>query len=109
MKTNGLLPLALGVFLLTLPCLTGFAAPLLDTSFETSIGLTSGGLDDQNIAPQIRLPTGNPTGTISDSILVSSLDLRHIDVGIDFLVQETTVGPTNAVYGVGLMLRFKNP
>ncbi len=43
---------------------------------------------------------------IADAVpMPSFLDLGNVDLGIDFLVLETTMGPSDA-YGMGLMLRL---
>ena len=83
-----------------------------DTSFDNSIGLNSFGSLDQSIAMQTKPPIeefpNTFSDTISDKLSLSTLDLRRVDVGIDFLVLETAVGSKD-VYGAGLMLRFTSP
>jgi hypothetical protein len=101
MKAKCLLPLVMALFAFTLPSWADSAAAV-NTSVDNSIAP-----DDQSTASQPTSADAFP-GTVSGTISMPSLDLRHVDVGIDFLVQETAVGP-NTVYGVGMMFTFKSP
>ena len=52
-----------------------------------------------------------PMDAFPDAIsctIMPSLDLGRVDVGMGFLVQETTISSFSA-YGVGMMFTFKSP
>jgi len=94
-----LLVMVMVLFLLTLSTWPVLAAPV-----ETSV--------DKPIAPYDQStwsqpePADSSLGTNFGTIPMPSLDLGLVDVGMDFLVQETTVNP-NSVYGVGMMFSLK--
>lgn len=59
----------------------------------------------QGLVPQPEAPAGVMPATISGTLPLGALDARKVDVGIDFLVQQTTAAPA-VENGVGLMLTF---
>jgi hypothetical protein len=117
------LPLPLmGVAVLPAPSWTWFSGHD-GTSIDNVVGFTLKGWNDQNIAiqqppfkeafPGTSYLSMNEfpvtySGTYSDALSMSSVELSHIKVGIDLLMLENEVGP-NELYGVGLLFKFTSP
>jgi hypothetical protein len=119
---NALPPVIMGAPGFIMPSPVVFSRPFRDS--DNSIVLTSNGsLHDQGISTQsepsieaypgtFSLPIesfpNSFSGTFSDTLPITSLDRKSLDVGVGFLVLETAVGP-NEEYGAGLMLTFSIP
>jgi len=63
---------------------------------------------DEQGSASLPAPADAVPGLVSGTIAMPSLDLNLVDVGMDFLVQETVVG-SSSVYGVGMMFTLKSP
>ncbi len=101
MKVNCLFPLVMALLAFTLPSWgdsTAHDAAPVDNMFTT---------DNQGTEP-LPAPADAVPGLVSGTISMPSLDLSLVDVGMDFLVQETVVG-SSSVYGVGMMFTLKSP
>ena len=106
MKTKFLVPLVMGVLAFTAPSWADPTGPI-GTPVDNSTEYVFVGPDAPSLAPQPELFMGDFPSPISDALPMFSLDLRRVDVGIDFLVQQTAVGP-KSIDEVGVMLSFKS-
>jgi hypothetical protein len=106
--TKWLLLLVFGVLVYAAPIWAGPIAsvqPLADRPGTLSFA----SIDFQSGVLQPGLSTQELMGTVSDALPLLFLQMSRVDMGIDLLMQQTTVGPNSVDTGVGLMLTFKTP
>jgi hypothetical protein len=106
MNTKCLFPLALGILIFAAPSWASSRTPMPSPA-ATSIAPGSPLPVFRSSASPETLAVEELTGSASDALPVLSLQLKRVDLGIDLLVQQTSVGPASIDTGVGLMLSFK--
>ena len=106
MKKEALVPVLTAFLALTVPAWAGSQA-VMDVA---DMGpLIPGAAGSPELAGQALVPMPITPPAISGTLTLGSLDTRQLDVGIDFLVLQTTAATTEVEDGVGLMLTFTGP
>lgn len=106
MKKEALVPVLTAFLALTVPAWAG-SQVVLDGADR--VPLIPDAVGSPGSAEQALVPTDVTPAAISGTLTLGSLDTRQVDVGIDFLVLQTTAATSEVEDGVGLMLTFTGP